>query len=160
VNALRTLAKAGADVPQLFESGDNAVLMGHVGDRNSSAAGLMAADLDGPAAARLFERVCGNLRKMLATHIVHGDLSGYNILYWQGEITIIDFPQVSDPRRNPNSAQFFTRDVTRVCDCFAQWMHVPDPLQLARDLWAEAYRADLNERTALINDKQFHKAHD
>ena len=34
---------------------------------------------------------------------VHGDLSPHNILYWQGEAKLIDFPQVSDPRFNRRS---------------------------------------------------------
>ena len=28
---------------------------------------------------------------------IHGDLSAFNILYWNGAITIIDFPQAVDP---------------------------------------------------------------
>ena len=72
---------------------------------------------------------------MLDQERVHGDLSAYNILYWEGKISLIDFPQAINPHRNPNAYPIFQRDVKRVCDYFsAQGVRV-DPITLAEELW-------------------------
>ena len=72
---------------------------------------------------------------MLSLDMIHGDLSAYNILYWDGEITLIDFPQVVNVRTNPQAETIFRRDVRRVCEYFSR-MGVPcDADDLADDLW-------------------------
>ena len=40
----------------------------------------------------LFTRVMRNAELWLAYNVVHGDLSAFNILCWEGNVTIIDFP--------------------------------------------------------------------
>ena len=73
---------------------------------------------------------------MLANQIIHGDLSAYNILYWDGAIRLIDFPQVVAPNQNSSAYRIFQRDVERVCDYFtAQGMTSLKPLKIAEDLW-------------------------
>jgi serine/threonine-protein kinase RIO1 len=37
-------------------------------------------------------------------------LSEFNILYWKGDIYIIDFPQAVDIRNNPNTMELLKRD--------------------------------------------------
>ncbi|MCB8985989.1 MAG: serine protein kinase RIO, partial [Ardenticatenaceae bacterium] len=68
-------------------------------------------------------------------HLIHGDLSAYNILYWDGDIWLIDFPQVVDARANPHAPELLRRDVTRVCEYFARYGVESDPLQLTLDMW-------------------------
>ena len=63
------------------------------------------------------------------------DLSAYNILYWEGEITIIDFPQVADVSGNPHAEAILRRDVARVCEYFARQGAPSDPLAIADELW-------------------------
>jgi RIO kinase 1 len=72
---------------------------------------------------------------MLSLGLIHGDLSAYNILYWQGDITLIDFPQVIDYAQNTNAYTIFERDVTRVCEYFASQGVDYDPLALSESLW-------------------------
>ena len=71
-----------------------------------------------PEARRLFDQVIQNIETMLAANWIHGDLSAYNILYWEGEITMIDFPQVTNAVGNSNARFILSRDVERVCDYF------------------------------------------
>ena len=133
--ALRRLHAAGADVPQVYASGDNALLMSYVGDAQLAAPTLIAVRLEPHLAAVLFDRVLQNIDLMLGLRIVHGDLSAYNILYWEEQITLIDFPQVVDPYNNPDAFMIFARDVRRVCEYFARQGVRADPVQLAEDLW-------------------------
>jgi len=72
---------------------------------------------------------------MLDNDIVHADFSAYNILYWQGEITLIDFPQVISPRRHRSGYLIFSRDITRLCEYFNHQGLRTDPARLAADLW-------------------------
>lgn len=134
----KELYAAGADVPKPIAQRDNALLMAFVGDEYLPAPTLSEIRL-GPAEARpLFERVLANVRLMLDHHYVHGDLSAYNILYWEGQITIIDFPQLVDARTNRNALMLLERDVQRVCEYFERYGVASNPAGLARDMW-QAY---------------------
>ena len=72
---------------------------------------------------------------MLARGVVHGDLSAYNVLYWEGEIKVIDFPQMVDPRANPDARAIFNRDVERLCQYFARFGVKANAPAIARDFW-------------------------
>jgi RIO kinase 1 len=133
--ALETLQEAGADVPHVFEMNTNGILMTYIGDEQLGAPILSTVTLGLDEARSLFERVVHNIELMLANGIVHGDLSAYNILYWNGEITLIDFPQMVSPVNNPLAYRIFKRDVQRVCDYFATQGVESNPRQLAEGLW-------------------------
>jgi RIO kinase 1 len=48
----------------------------------------------------------------LAVHgLTHGDLSAYNMLIHNGQVVLIDLPQVVDVVGNPSGADFLARDV-------------------------------------------------
>jgi RIO kinase 1 len=109
--------------------------MDFIGDEMMAAPTLNGIDLEPREARTLFERLVHNLGLMLSQRRVHGDLSAYNILYWDGEITLIDFPQAINPLKNPNAYVIFQRDVTRICEYFiAQGLKI-EPGKLAADLW-------------------------
>lgn len=134
-NTLERLHAAGADVPKPYAMEKNAILMGYVGDLSSAAPALIAVSLKHREAQLLFERTMRNIDIMLGQGRIHGDLSAYNILYWNGDITLIDFPQVVFPESNPASWNIFLRDVTRVCQYFSAQGVKCDALKLATDLW-------------------------
>jgi RIO kinase 1 len=136
VTTLQRLHAAGADVPLPLTSGNNAILMSYLGDEANAAPTLNGVRLTRKEAPRLFERVIHNIDLMLAHNRIHADLSAYNILYWDGEITLIDFPQAIDPRQNRNAYQIFERDVVRVCEYFARQGVKSEPKKLASDLWS------------------------
>jgi len=83
----------------------------------------------------VYERVIYNIDLMLKHDRIHGDLSAYNILYWEGAITLIDFPQVVLPESNPASWSIFLRDVTRICQYFSSQGVDCDGRALATELW-------------------------
>jgi RIO kinase 1 len=87
---------------------------------------------DAPA---LFKQVMADVALMLDHHHVHGDLSAYNILYWNGRLTLIDFPQMVEARHNPHAFDLLHRDITRVCEYFAKYGVKSDPVRLTLDLW-------------------------
>jgi RIO kinase 1 len=139
--ALQALYAGGVDVPRPYEMAHNAILMDYLGDESMAAPALNEVDLDPGEAAVLFHHLYQDLDRMLAAGRVHGDLSAYNILYWDGRLTLIDFPQVVSPEGNRNAYSLFSRDMQRVCEYFIQQGVPLDPAGLARELWtAHGYR--------------------
>jgi RIO kinase 1 len=132
---LETLYKAGADVPKPFAKEKNTILMEFVGDAGNAAPPLSHISLERDEAQPLFERTLRNIDIMLSKERIHGDLSAYNILYWDGDIKLIDFPQVVVPESNPASWRIFQRDVQRICQYFAAQGVRSDARRLAADLW-------------------------
>lgn len=138
----KTLFEAGADVPRPIGHNGNTILMDYVGDEWQAAPPLSDVSLEREEAAVLFDVVMDNVRLMLEHHFVHGDLSPFNILYWEEAVYIIDFPQVVNARLNPNARMLLQRDVKRVCDYFARFKVSSNPAQIVADLW-EPYMGSL-----------------
>jgi len=132
---LEVLYEVGADVPKPYAMEKNAILMGFIGDLSNSAPALNSVNLELDEAKLLYERVVRNIDLMLKHGRIHGDLSAYNILYWDGDVTLIDFPQVVLPESNPASWNIFFRDVSRVCQYFSAQGVRCDARKLAVDLW-------------------------
>jgi RIO kinase 1 len=132
---LRSLYAAGADVPQPYEMDENAILMGYIGDEAAAAPTLNTITLEPGEVRPLFARSLHNIELMLANGIVHGDLSAYNVLYWEGRITLIDFPQVISPASHRSAYAIFSRDIARICEYFARQGLRSDPARLAAGLW-------------------------
>ncbi len=135
VRTMKTLHEAGLDVPCFYASGSNALLMEYIGDADAAAPALIDVELDPAEARPLLQRALHNVESMLRLGIVHGDLSAYNILYWEGSITLIDFPQAIDPEKNPNGFDIFERDVVRICEYFTRQGARADGRELARKFW-------------------------
>jgi RIO kinase 1 len=132
----RLLYQAGADVPWPLAQIGNAVLMDYIGDAEEAAPLLRHVDLAPDEAQPLFDAILRNVELCLACNRVHGDLSEYNILYWQGAARLIDFAQAVDPRYSLDDVfQLLTRDIERVCRYFARYGVVADAEALALDLW-------------------------
>lgn len=132
---LRALHAAGADVPEPLVMAGNVILMDFIGDTGRSAPTLNEVDLEPGERRPLFERVMHNIDVLLKQERIHGDLSAYNILYWNGGIRLIDFPQVVSPRENPNAYRIFQRDVRRVSEYFARQGLQVDSARLAQEMW-------------------------
>jgi RIO kinase 1 len=135
---LLRLHDAGADVPKPYETSHNAILMDYIGSEETAAPTLNTVNLSAHEAVPIFKRLVQNIEIMLKLGVVHGDLSAYNVLYWEGQITLIDFPQVVFPQKHPAAFQIFQRDITRLCAYFeSQGLH-NDPASLAAGLWKSA----------------------
>jgi RIO kinase 1 len=137
---LSKLHLLGAATPRPISSAENAILMEFVGDRRRAAPVLHAVSLGTVEARRLFTEVMRNVTLMLAHGMIHGDLSAYNILYWEGRVTLIDFPQVTLTEANSNAYAILHRDIERVCDYFALQGVECDAQQLTDSLWDQYVR--------------------
>ena len=134
--ALQMLHEAGGAVPRPIAAGENAILMGYYGDALMAAPTLNEIDLEPEEAEPLFREVVRNIELMVDHDIIHGDLSAYNMLYWDGELVIIDFPQVTHCTTNDAAYAILERDITRVCEYFAAQGVETDGVGLLERLWA------------------------
>lgn len=134
-NTLKRLYDAGASVPKPIVASENSILMSFHGDARIGAPTLNGISLDYEEVEPLFEEVMRNIKLMLSMGLIHGDLSAYNILYWRGKITLIDFPQVVNVQSNRSARMILTRDIQRVCEYFAQQGLERDVEAIADDCW-------------------------
>ncbi len=79
---------------------------------------------------------------MLRRGVIHGDLSAYNILYWEGKVVLIDFPQITDSLTNRHAREILQRDIERVCEYFRRQGVRSDATALLNDLWTRHVRED------------------
>jgi RIO kinase 1 len=131
----RLLYNAGADVPRPVSQIGNAVLMEYIGAVDDPAPLLREVPLERDEAQRLFDCILRNIDLWLSYDRIHGDLSEYNILYWRGNVSIIDFAQAVDPHQNPDVYSLLLRDIERVCRYFARYGVLADANELAIEMW-------------------------
>ena len=94
--------------------------MEYIGDERMASPDLHEVRLQDDEARPLFDRTLESIVLMLQKGPVHGDLSAFNILYWQGEIKLIDFPQVIESQTNRSAQEVLNRDVERICQYFSR----------------------------------------
>jgi RIO kinase 1 len=129
------LYDSGADVPRPFAQIGNAVLMEYIGGEGEGAPLLSEVTLSPVEAQPLFDCIVRNIEIGLLHNRIHGDLSEYNMLYWQGHVKLIDFAQAVDSQHNSDVFTLFCRDVERVCQYFAQYGVEQDAYALAKEIW-------------------------
>ncbi len=132
---MQQLHEAGGAVPKPYAGSENAILMTYIGDEQIAAPTLNHIRLEKDEAGYVFEEIIRNVKLMLTHNLIHGDLSAYNILYWDEEITLIDFPQVVNAANNDMAYTILLRDVQRICEYFALQGLQRDPSTVTQDLW-------------------------
>ena len=133
----RKLSRYEASVPRPFAQLGNAILMEYVGEPGEGAPLLSEVELEDDEAQPLFEDVIRTVRIALDHDCIHGDLSEYNILYWQGKVKVIDWAQAVNPQYNTDVFALLLRDIERVCRYFALYGVKADAYALAKDMWIQ-----------------------
>jgi RIO kinase 1 len=139
----RTVYEAGCDVPEPIGRYGNAVLMEYVGEGSRPAPTLHEIALPPDEARNLLDRIIENIRLFLSCNRIHGDLSSFNILYWNGEMKIIDFAQAVDARSEPDIYPLLLRDIDRIGRYFTRLGLKVEANSLATDLWSQYIRGNL-----------------
>ncbi|MCB9140806.1 MAG: hypothetical protein H6646_00895 [Anaerolineales bacterium] len=140
---LQKLHAAGADVPRPIAHEGSAILMAYYGDINQPAPTLNGVDIERHQAAAMFDRLMWHVELMLAHNCVHGDLSPYNVLYWEGKAVVIDFPQAVVALKNPHARRLLQRDIDRLAQYFARYGVEKDTAALGNTLWQQFMDSEL-----------------
>jgi RIO kinase 1 len=144
--ALQALYAAGVRVPKPVLFYEGVLLMEAIGDAEGRVAPrLVDAGLDAAAAGALYPVLRGEVIKMLASDLIHGDLSEFNVLLASDGPVIIDFPQVVTAAKNSMAERYFKRDLENL----RRFLQGFDPT-LARheldgeEIWRAYVRRDLS----------------
>ncbi|MFZ0248038.1 RIO1 family regulatory kinase/ATPase [Candidatus Binatus sp.] len=132
---LALLKRAGADVPEPIARREHALLMEYFGDESGAAPMLIRADLTEETATACLRTILSNVGLWLRHDRVHADLSPYNLLYWEGRVVAIDFPQAVDARLNPNARELLFRDVEKICGHFEKYGIPANGNRIAGEMW-------------------------
>ena len=141
--ALNALYKTGADIPRPLTRSGSAILMEYLGDLQQAAPALQSVELARDEVYPVFDRLMRNVELWLANNYIHADLSAYNVLYWQDQVRVIDFPQAVDPRFNPNARTLLTRDIDNICRYIARYGLERDGHAIADRLWRRFKNSEL-----------------
>lgn len=132
--SLKRLKAAGADVPSPIAAVDGALLMEFIGGE-VAAPRLHEAGLPAEALPTCWERLLCTIRIALRQERIHGDLSTYNVLWWNGRPIVIDWPQAIDPRTNDSAEWLLRRDLRNLAGWFNRRGMLIDADAIADDLW-------------------------
>ncbi|SMP53308.1 PA4780 family RIO1-like protein kinase [Noviherbaspirillum suwonense] len=137
VDALYRLAAAGVRVPRPYICFEGVLLMELVTDADGHAAPRLAeVDLSMEQALLFHAQLLREVVLMLCAGVVHGDLSGYNILVDADGPVIIDLPQAIDAAGNTEAAAMLERDVANLADCLGRFVPALLELQYGKEIWA------------------------
>jgi RIO kinase 1 len=140
---LSLLSEAGVAVPRPVARSEDAILMTYVGDEDDAAPQLRSYRPSPSEAEDLLDQTIKAVELMLYRNVIHADLSAYNVLVWEGRITVIDLPQAVDPRKNRHTKGLLERDVARVCDHLSRHGAGGNARRIADDLYTGWQFADL-----------------
>ena len=134
---LTALHRIGARVPEPFTSTGNAIVMEYLGAPDAPAPKLKDVNLSPADARTVFRDLMDEIALWLSWERIHGDLSPFNILWWNQAITVIDVPQAINPYDNPLAFSLLERDIANVCAHFRNLPAARDPGQIARTMWQQ-----------------------
>lgn len=115
---LKKFYTLGASVPKVFDYNCDSILMEYLGASNLPAPLLKDTVLSEKQRAYVFNQIVDSIKTFYKCGIVHGDLSEFNVIFWQNKPYIIDFPQAVDIRNNPNTNELLLRDISNICKFF------------------------------------------
>ncbi len=150
VEALYCLAEAGVRVPVPYGVFDRGLLMELVLDADGDTAPqLQDADMTGEQAQEWFRFMITQIQRMLCAGLIHGDLSGYNVLLDARGPVIIDLPQAVSASGNNNAFRMLERDVNNMRTTFGRFAPELLNTEYAHEMWSLFATGDLKPDTAL-----------
>jgi RIO kinase 1 len=114
---LHALHAAGVRTPKPLAHEGGVILMEFIGDEDGAAPRVSDARLTKDEAEIAFSQALEQYARILSTGRVHGDYSTFNLLWWQGECVVIDFPQVVSIKQ-PAASSILERDIQGLCRTF------------------------------------------
>ena len=121
-HALRAAFDAGVRVPEPYFLYENVLFMELIVDSGGAPAARVADFVfTAEEATALHQEVFLQVKTLLGTGRIHGDLSAYNVLMAAGGPTIIDMPQVVEVAGNNNARQILRRDLRNLTEHMARF---------------------------------------
>jgi RIO kinase 1 len=135
---LHTFYRAGLPVPEPIAQAGSVILMGYIGDEDGPAPRLADIKLSAEEAERALRQSVDHLAAMLGLGRVHGDYSTFNLLWWNAQVFVIDFPQVVVVKENPSAMMLLERDVRSLLKSFRAHGIRAEPLDVLSEVREKA----------------------
>jgi RIO kinase 1 len=128
--------EAGVRVPTPYALLKNIVVMEFIGDDMAA----QKVKSDPPKDPKKFaDEVIKQMRLLYKKRMVHGDLSGFNILNHNDVPVFIDMSQ-STTLENPNAKEYLERDVRNICKLFEKWGVKYEEGQVLKQVTSERFK--------------------
>jgi RIO kinase 1 len=111
---------AGVSVPYPVGARGDGMLMQFLGDAEGAAPRLVEARLSAAEIHYVATELIENLALLVGAGFVHADLSAFNLLWWEEQLWLIDFPQAVDVTTNPHAFEYLHRDLANIGGWFAR----------------------------------------
>jgi RIO kinase 1 len=124
-------------VPTPLKIRDNILIMQFIGEGGTPAPRLKDAEFTSEPALYYLQVVDFMKDLYQKCQLVHADLSEFNILYWKGEITIIDMSQ-SVLTVHPKARFYLSRDIKNINSYFEKYgVEVRPPMEIYQEIIQE-----------------------
>jgi RIO kinase 1 len=132
---LGRLTDAGVRCPRPYGHFRNVLVMEYIGSSEGAAPRLQNVVVDDPAA--LYEQLVREIGRMTReAKLVHGDLSPYNTLFFEGQVVLIDVAQAVSID-HPEARRLLERDVTNFAKFLARAGHKVEPAEFLAAVGAD-----------------------
>lgn len=149
---LRTCFNAGMNVPTPIGRVGNYLSMRFIGSAYEPAPQLREVQLEEPD--MVLDEILDNYLIMYRdVHYIHGDLSAYNILWWEGRAWIIDMPQAYQigPWADMTMAmKLLRRDIVNILQYFKRYGVRRDPDEILKVFLSEYIPTNLRNHDEVI----------
>jgi len=130
---LKIAFKAGVNCPEPITFNENVLIMSFIGEEKYGTPALRLIDLTLENPLPVYRRIIRDLKKLIKSGIVHGDLSAYNILLWD-EPYFIDFSH-GTTIDNQMALELLKRDIKNINSYFSKLnLHLKHPEKIYEEL--------------------------
>ena len=153
VDALYKLQAAGVRVPKPYGYFNDVLIMELVTDAaGDPAPRLSEIDLSADTAREYHDFLIRQIVLMLSIGLVHGDLSGFNVLVAPDGPVIIDLPQVVNAAGNNGALAMLERDVNNIRGTLGRFAPELLATEFAREMWHLFQQGELTADCRLTGD--------
>src|SRR6185437_13401225 len=150
VDALYKLEAAGVRVPKPYGYFNDTLIMELVTDTaGNPAPRLGEVDLSPETAREYHHFLIRQIVRMLSVGVIHGDLSGFNVLVGSEGPVIIDLPQAVNAAGNNGALAMLERDVNNIRGTLGRFAPELLDTDYAREMWALFEQGELTADTKL-----------
>lgn len=155
VDALYQLAAAGVRVPRPFGFFNGVLIMEMVVDADGDCAPRLGeVELSAEVARDYHRFLIGQIVRMLASGLVHGDLSQFNVLIDAQGPVIIDLPQAVNAAGNNSAFAMLERDVYNITEALSQFAPELRETNFAAEMWELFEQGELKPDSVLTGFPQ------
>jgi RIO kinase 1 len=150
VDALYKLDAAGVRVPKPYGYFNDTLIMELVTDAaGDPAPRLGEVDLSPETAREYHHFLIRQIVRMLSVGVIHGDLSGFNVLVGSEGPVIIDLPQAVNAAGNNGALAMLERDVNSIRGTLAHFAPELLETEFAQEMWALFEQGELTADSKL-----------